>query len=149
MDAVEDLEDALDIQIPTAENLIVEDCRRLTGPGLLWGHAGAVLQLSFDAIEPAKIVDLWRKNARVVLDAIGWQDEKITERQFEGGFNLAISAPMDQLYSAIFVVQTAWHFCAAKLLTAEAGNLDDMVHDLKLVMAREANPALIDILKAS
>ncbi len=149
MDSIEDLEDALDIQMPTADHLFVEDCRRLTGPGLLWGHAGAVLQLSFDDINPDQIVDLWHKNARVVLDAIGWQSQQITERQFDGGFNLAISAPMDQLYSAIFVVQTAWHFCAAKLLSAEAGNLEDMVHDLKSAMAREANPALLEILTAS
>jgi len=50
MGTIEEIEDALSIQYPSSDHLQVEDCRRLTGPGLLWDHPGAVLQIAFDKI---------------------------------------------------------------------------------------------------
>ena len=147
MDSVEDIENALEIDIASSDNLTVEDCRRLTGPGILWDHPGAVLQLSFDTFTRKQIIDVWHQYARQVLDAVGWSDETFTERAFEGGINLAISAPMDQLYSAVFVLQTTWHFCAADLLSASSGDFDAMIRDLRSVMQREANPALVSLLR--
>jgi len=143
MGTIEEIEDALSIQYPSSDHLQVEDCRRLTGPGLLWDHPGAVLQIAFDKISTDQIVIVWRKHARLVLDAVGWPSEGLTERAFEGGINLALSAPMDLLYSAVFVAETAWHFCAAELLEAPAGDFTAMTGDLRSVMAREANPPLI------
>jgi len=148
MDSVEEIENALEIDIASADNLVVEDCRRLTGPGFLWELPGAVLHLTFDTFTPEQITAVWHKNARQVLDAVGWADETFTERAFEGGLNLAISAPMDQLYSSVFVIQTAWHFCAAELLSTPAGKFDAMIKDLKSVMQREANPALVALMRA-
>ena len=147
VDSIEDIEDALEIDIAEADHLRVEDCRRLTGPGFLWDHPGAALQLSFEGISPSDIVGLWHRSARRVLDAIGWSNETCSERAFDGGINLAISAQMDQLYSAVFVAQTAWHFCAAELLSEPAGDFDSMICDLKSVMQREANPALVALLR--
>lgn len=148
MDTVEDIENALEIDIPSSDALQLEDSRRLTGPGLLWDHAGAVLEVHYNGLEPRRIAEMWQKHARRVLDAIGWEDQLITERGFGGGHNLAISAPMDQLYSAIFAAETAWHFGAAELLGAQAGDFDQMLADLKSVMAREANPALLRLIDA-
>jgi cyanophycin synthetase len=148
MDSIEDIEDALTIDIPQSDALLVQDCRRLTGPGLLWDHAGAVLQLSFTGFAPEQIADLWQTQARRVLNAIEWSDERTTSRTYDGGMNLALSAPMDQLYSAIFVAQTAWSLCAAELLSVPAGDFDALVNDLKSVMARETNPTLIALLNA-
>ena len=119
----------------------VDDARRLTGPGLLWDRPGAVMDVFFEEIDATTVIDLWKHHARRVLDALGWQDEGLTYRRFAGGVNLAISAPMDQLYSAIFAAQTAWHFCAATLMNSEVGDFDSMIADLRQVMAREANPA--------
>lgn len=147
MDSVEDIENALEIDFASSDDLIVEDCRRLTGPGFLWDHPGAVLHLNFDTFAPKQIIDVWHTYVRRVLDAVGWTDETFTERAFEGGINLAISAPMDQLYSAVFVLQTTWHFCAADLLGAPSGDFDTMIRDLRTVMQREANPALVSLLR--
>ena len=55
---------------------------------------------------------------------------------------------MDQLYSAIFAAETAWHFVAAELLGARAGEFEGMIADLKSVMQREANPGLIRLIQA-
>ena len=149
MEPSEDIENALSIDIPTSPGLQLEDSRRLTGPGLLWDHPGAVLEIHYTGFDPATIARLWQEQARRVLDAhVGWQDQQITERGFEGGHNLAISAPMDQLYSAIFAAETAWHFVAARLLDVPAGDFDRMIADLRSVMVREANPALTRLIEA-
>lgn len=146
VDSIEDIEDALTIPIPSSEHLVLDDTRRLTGPGLLWEYPGAVLDVFFDGIEPDALILAWQKNVRLVLDAVGWSNQSHIERQFDGGVNLAISAPMDQLYSAIFVGQTAWHFSAAELLGEEPNDFASMINDLKSVMQREANPRLIALM---
>jgi hypothetical protein len=145
MDPIEDIEDALRIDYPTSTHLKVEECRRLTGPGLLWDHPGAVVQVASD-MDADKIAVAWANHARQVLDAVGWGDEHLTARAFEGGINLTLSAPMDQLYSAVFVAETAWHFCASDLLGRQSGDFAAMIADLTAVMAREANPPLIALL---
>ncbi|MCP4072566.1 MAG: Mur ligase [Hyphomicrobiales bacterium] len=149
VEAIEYIEDALTIPIPSSGTLVLDDCRRLTGPGLLWNEAGAVLDVFFQGHDTERLVKLWQIKARCVLDGIGWQGEKVIARTFEGGANLAISAPMDQLYSAIFAVQTAWHFVASSILSTEPGNFDKMIDDLKGVMAREANQELIQLIDAA
>lgn len=142
-------EDSLSIPIPSAENLQMDDYRRLTGPGLMWEKPGGIVDVFFSGFKPEDVVRLWRHHARAVLDAIGWQDQQVTERVFDGGANLALSGPMDQLYSAMFAAQTAWHFCAAELLDQQAGDFDDMISALKQVMVREANPSLIALIEAA
>ena len=149
MDAIEDIENALNISFPVASGLRVDDCRRLTGPGLLWDHAGAVLDVFFEGFEPELLIASWTRNARSVLDAVGWQSEQTTERLFDGGANLSISAPMDQLYSAVFVAQTIWHLCASELLGKEPNAFAPMISDLTEVMKRESNPALIALMQAA
>ncbi len=146
VDSIENIEDALSIPIPSSEHLVLDDTRRLTGPGLLWEHPGAVLDVFFDGIAPDALIPVWQKNVRHVLDAVGWLDQSHIERQFDRGANLAISAPMDQLYSAIFVAQIAWHFSAAELLGEEPSDFMSMINDLKSVMQREANPRLIALM---
>ncbi|MDP5218434.1 Mur ligase family protein [Ruegeria sp. 2205SS24-7] len=149
MDRIEELETALTIVSAVADNIRVDDARRLTGPGLLWDRPGAVIDVFVEDVDLNLIARLWDRHARSVLDALGWQQEDHIVRQFQGGVNLAISAPMDQLYSSIFAAQTAWHFCAAELLDQTPGDFDAMIADVKTVMAKEANPALIALIAAA
>jgi cyanophycin synthetase len=149
VEAADIIEEALSIPIPASDKLVLDDTRRLTGPGLLWDHAGAVLDILFEGPDADQVSRIWTVQARRVLDAIGWSDEAVTERFYPGGANLAISAPLDQLYSATFAAQTAWHFCAADLLGVKSGDFDSMICDLKSVMQREANPALITLVDAA
>ncbi len=151
MDRIEQLETALSIACASVDGLQVDGPRRLTGPGLLWDRPGAIIDLFITepGPDPAEIVELWGAQARRVLDALGWQDEQWTTRAFHGGVNLAISAPMDQLYSAIFAAQTAWHFCAASLAGQPAADFEPLIADVKGVMAQEANPALIALIAAA
>ncbi len=145
----EDLEHALDIRWAQADHIRIEPVRRLTGPGMLWVRTGAVVDVHFEDIDTKHLLSLWQGHARRVLDALGWLDDEVTCRAFQGGVTLAISAPHDQLYSAVFAVQTIWHYCAADLLSAESQPFDRMISDLNNVMEKEANPALRVLIAAA
>lgn len=147
--SVEELETALDIPVPHDSRLVLDDSRRLTGPGLLWKHYGAILDVFVTGIDKQLVADTWETQARRVLNAVGWQAEKITSRQFEDGLNLAITAPIDQLYSAIFVAQIAWHYTAHRLLDSIPDDLASFVADVTAVMKEEANPELLALQKAA
>ncbi|MCK8463391.1 Mur ligase family protein [Aliiroseovarius sp. S1339] len=149
MDRIEELENALDIPCAQSDHIRVDDVRRLTGPGLLWDYPGAVIDIFFEDDSGDRIVALWQTHARRVLDALGWQAQHLTSRRFQGGVNLAISAPMDQLYSSIFAAQTAWHFCAADLLGEAPGDFDSRIADVAAVMEKEKNPPLIALIAAA
>lgn len=149
MDRIEELETALTIVSAQADHIRVDDVRRLTGPGLMWDLPGAVIDVFFETDDAERISGLWDKHGRLVLDALGWHDQRLISRRFQGGANLALSAPMDQLYSAIFAAQTAWHFCAADLLGQKPGDFDLMIAEVQGVMAKERNPALIALMAAA
>lgn len=138
----EDVSEALEVPIAGSDALRSGECRRLTGPGLFGGHPGATLEASFSGFSPARVAALWHHHARRVLDGVGWGAQAAAHRPFPGGIAVAISAPVDQLYAATFVLQTAWHFVAADLLAASRGDFQAMLQDLRAVMAREADPAL-------
>ncbi len=144
-----DVPDDVEVQIASSAALRTGDARRLTGPGLMWDRAGAVLEAEFTDFKPDRVAALWRHHARRVLDAVGWSGEDCTERHSDGGIAVAISAPVDQLYSATSVLQTAWHFVAADLLEAERGDFKAMIGDLRGEMAREADPALVALTDAA
>lgn len=84
------------------------DSRRLTGPNLLWDSPGAVIDVAFGDIEPRLVVGAWEREIRRLLDDVGWKDEQLCVRFFEGGASLAISAPVDALYAATELNEVAW-----------------------------------------
>jgi cyanophycin synthetase len=149
VETADTIETALDIHCSSSNELRLDDFRRLTGPGLLWDHVGANLDILCPNQELNKVIELWHQHARRVLNALGWQDEHIIHRRFDGGANLAVSAPMDQLYTAMFACQTAWHFTAAQQLNTVPNDFELMIDELKQVAQREANPALICLIKAA
>lgn len=145
---VDELETALSIPFPKDTRLVVDDCRRLTGPGLLWKTYGAIIDLFVSGdIDKNTVADIWAEEAQRTLDNVGWQAESTISRQFENGLNLAISAPIDQLYSAIFVAQIAWHFTAHRLLGTDPDDRAKMIADVLGVMREEANPELVALQK--
>lgn len=144
---IADLQDALVIPALDSATLRLDDCRRLTGPGLLWDRAGAVVDVLFTGFAPAQVTELWHLTARRVLDAIGWTGEQTTARVFDGGATLAISGPEDRLFTAAFAAETIWHFCAAHLLDQTPGDFATMTADLRALASREADPALIALIR--
>ncbi len=149
LDMIEEFEASLNETLPDSKRLKLEDARRLTGPGLLWSSPGAVLDILYQGFDSEQILKLWNEHARRLLDALGWEQEQITSRAYEGGLNLAISAPMDLLYSAVIIAQTAWHLVAAELMRHPARDFDHLVQGLKSIIEAETNPALIALLSAA
>ena len=76
------------------------ESRRLTGPNILLDGPGAVIDVETRGAAVADVEAAWRRQARAVLDAVGWVDSEIACRRFPGGLNLAFSAPEDVLYAA-------------------------------------------------
>lgn len=146
---VEELEDALAIPFPASDRLYLEDSRRLTGPGLLWDKPGAIAEVVVHDLDLSEVASTWDNWARQLLDAVGWQTQSCISRPHEDGLNLAISAPIDQLYSAIFVVQASWHYTVCELLDQTPIPQPQMINDLRAVMSSEANPALIALQQAA
>ena len=145
----DDIADAPEVPIASSEGLQTGEARRLTGPGLLQTAPGAALDAEFSGFPPARVAALWHHHARRVLDGVGWPSQTSSHRHFDGGISVAITAPQDQLYSATFVLQTAWHFVAADLLWQPRADLAAMQADLRALMAREANEAMLALAKAA
>lgn len=146
---VEELEAALDIPFPASDELFMEDSRRLTGPGLMWARPGAIVEVVAKDYAPEAIQAAWHRHSRTLMDALGWRSERSVARPHEEGLNLAISAPMDQLYSAIFVAQAAWHYTVSELLQTREMPMREMLADLHAVMNSEANAELIALQQAA
>ena len=144
---IEEIEDYLDIRIPSSEKLILDSSRRVTGPGLLWEKPGAILDVFTDHFDKNEVAEAWQQEIQTVLNAIGWTDNQLKVRIFDTGLNLAISASIDLLYSAVFVIETSWHLTASKLLGETANDFDAIISDLHKVISMEQNPPVIILQK--
>ncbi len=140
---IEKIENYLEIAQPESDRLILEDSRRITGPGMIWDKRGALLDILVKGIDKSEVVAVWELEIGRVLASLGWSASETTSRIFEDGITLVISAPADLLYSAVFVIETSWHLSANKLLGQTAGDYDRLISDLEEVIALEQNPPLI------
>jgi cyanophycin synthetase len=125
------------------------DSRRLTGPNLLLARAGAVLEVSLEPEEAGAAVTAWLENVRLLLAAVGWPEEEIAVRRFAGGASLAISAPIDSLYSATEVNEQAWTATEAAVTGGPAPDLAEETLRLRAAIAQEASPALLALRDAA
>ena len=146
---IEQIENYLTIQVPESEQLILDDSRRITGPGMIWDKRGALLDILVDGFDKADVVAAWELEIRRVLTALSWSESETAIRVFENGVTLAISAPADLLYSAVFAIETSWHLTANSLLGQTPDEFDRLASDLKEVIALEENPALIALQQAA
>lgn len=124
------------------------DSRRLTGLNLLQEREGAVLDVALDEQEADAVVAAWQEQVRRLLDAVGWREEGVAVRRFPGGASLAISAPIDALYSATEVNERAWE-AAEEALRGEVPDLEEVAVRLRAEIERERNPALLALRAAA
>ena len=146
---IERVENYLEISQPESKLLRLDDSRRITGPGMIWDKRGALVDVLVEGLNKAEIVATWEPEIRRVLDALGWQDSQTHSRIFENGVTLLISAPIDLLYSAVFVMETSFHLTAHKILGSQPDDFDHLIADLKDVIGLEQNPALIRLQQAA
>jgi UDP-N-acetylmuramoylalanine-D-glutamate ligase len=139
----------MEIIYPDSERLVVDGCRRLTGPSLVWSETGAILDVLIEELDMEQVLDCWYRQLDLVLSQVNWEQRKLTHRRFENGFNLLLAAPVDQLYSAVLVLETAWYFCACELLEIEAESTAELIEGIRQEMRSEQNPALIELQSAA
>jgi cyanophycin synthetase len=128
--------------------LTLDDSRRLTGKGLLWDHTGAILDAFISRINKKEFIIVWKDYTRSLLNAVGWEDEQTSWRIFEDGVSLAISAPIDLLYSAVELNETAWKLTCQKFdPSLDKLDFDKEITSLKQLIADESNPKLVKLVK--
>ena len=139
----------MDIPELESDHLIVDSCRRLTGPSLVWDEPGAILDLLVFEMNASQVLDCWYRQLEILLNEVDWISPRLTHRAFENGYNLLLAAPVDQLYSAVLALETSWYFTAAELLDKSVECREILIDDLRKHMLGEMNPALIELESAA
>ncbi len=125
------------------------DSRRLTGPNLLWEKPGAVIDVAFGDTPERLAIGAWEREARRLLDEIGWKGEQLCVRCFAGGASLAISAPVDALYSATDVNEAAWDAARDFVSGSNRQLLQRVARQLREEIRDEERPRLQRLLAAA
>lgn len=126
--------------------LELDESRRLTGPNLLWDKPGALVDVFVDGIDKELVARNWQAWVQKLLLEVNWQQEQTTYRIHTHGISLAMSAPMDALYTACELAQHAWEFCAAELAETAAPQWSDIIAKLTEELSREINPNLLELI---
>ncbi len=127
--------------------LELDESRRLTGPNMLWQHPGAIVDVIVDGIDKRQVAETWREWASKLMAEVGWQQHASIYRIHTHGLSLAISAPMDALYTACELAQRAWEFTVADLQNQEPADWQSVVATLKEELDREINPRLMQFIE--
>ncbi|MDC1286990.1 Mur ligase family protein [Gammaproteobacteria bacterium] len=139
----------MDIPELESEQLIVDSCRRLTGPSLVWSEPGAILDILIQDMDMEAVLECWYRQLQQLLADVDWGEPRLTHRRFENGYNLLLAAPIDQLYSAVLALETAWYFSACELLEQAIQSRGSLLEALRSEMLEERAPALIEIENAA
>ena len=123
------------------------EARRLTGPSLLWNKPGSILEIHCTPAESSKLIPVWERNVRKMLNAVGWENEETCHWPLSGGVSLAFSAPIDVLYSASAINEWAWSCIQAELGGGEdetdEPDFDKTAAEICAAIMEESNPALL------
>ena len=125
------------------------DSRRLTGPNLLWDKPGAVIDVEFGELAPALVVAAWETEARRLLDEVDWKDQELCVRHFSGGASLALSAPVDALYTATDINEAAWDAARDLLEGGHRQLLLRVARQLREEIRDEERPRLQRLMRAA
>ncbi len=123
--------------------ITLSDSRRLPGLNLLWDRPGAVADIACREVLIEPFLREWRGAARAMLDAVGWRDQQLTTRRFPHGASVALSAPIDALFSATEVNEWAVAVATAILTHRPEPPLADNAALLRARIEAESNPALL------
>ena len=114
------------------------DSRRLTGPNLLWNQCGAVIDVRFKD-EEKSVIEHWNNYAGAILEAIGWGAQKTCIRFYPQGASLAISAPIDVLYSATEINEWCWQHAVNAFSGHKDPDIQKAAEEFTLMLEEEAN----------
>ena len=124
----------------------LRDSRRLTGPNVIWGKAGPVVDLALADADADAVEQAWKSKLMPLLDGLGWGAETTASRRFPGGLSLAFSAPMDALYTACEINE--WALPDQQLTENEPDRevaLTAAIARFNAALRKEGNPPLVRI----
>ena len=122
------------------------DARRLTGPSLLFDGPGSILDVRCTAAEAERLVPVWEKHVKQMLEALGWSAQReFASLVLAGGVSMGFTANIDALYAASEINEWAWAACDHELGDADAPDFDEAVAALQNSIAEEANPELLQL----
>lgn len=124
-----------------------DEARRLTGPNLLWSQPGAIVDVFIDGIAKQTVVDKWQAWMDKILPELGWYEENTTYRLHKHGASLAVSAPLDALYTACEVTQVAYEMTQAEITGSALPDLEQRIEVLKAELKQESHPELLALMK--
>ncbi|MBL0211301.1 MAG: Mur ligase [Holophagaceae bacterium] len=135
-----------------------EDSRRLTGPNLLFGSCGAVLEAPLPGGGREEAHAKWARLVEAMRSRLGWPGGPVTARVHASGATLAFAAPEDLLFAATEVNEWAW----TRALEETTGTLslrlsapghpavwdeDSAVATMRAMSAAEVRPGLMALLR--
>jgi UDP-N-acetylmuramyl tripeptide synthase len=126
-----------------APTITLADSRRVPGPNLLWDRPGAMAEVSCPPGQLERFLAAWREEARRMLDRLGWTGEELAARCFSNGASLALSAPIDALFSATEVNEWAVARATERLGGPPAPGEAEAATRLRAQIAAESRPALV------
>jgi cyanophycin synthetase len=115
----------------------------------LWSRAGAVLDVALTEDEAVRAISVWRIQVKRMLHAVGWGLEETAVRRFKGGASLAISAPIDALYSATEINEWAFAAAEALLLDNPIADVEENAKRLRGLIDAEKRPRLLELDRAA
>jgi cyanophycin synthetase len=119
------------------------DSRRLPGVSLFGPRPGAILEVRLHDEDAAAVALAWTREARRVLQAVGWGEESTAWRVSGADLSLFLSAPADALYGATEVNELAWAGAESVLSGGPPPELEPAVSAIRAAIAAERNPALL------
>jgi UDP-N-acetylmuramyl tripeptide synthase len=130
-------------------NLELDEVRRLTGPNLLWNHVGVAVDVLIDGVDKQQVAELWQAKTAECLNSFCWPHQETVYRLHQDGANLAMSAPLDALYTACDLAELAWECCVAELEQSPMPDWRTRITELKIDLAKEQNSALLELMSAA
>lgn len=127
----------------------LDEARRLTGPNLLWQHPGGIIDVFIEDLDKEKVVSTWQNWMAKILPFLGWEHQETTYRMHKHGASMALSAPMDALYTACEAMEYAWQLTESEFTGADTADWDSSIAQLQQALKDEVNPKLIALLDAA
>lgn len=130
----------------------LDDSRRLTGGNLYWERPSAIIDVTVDEAaggDMDAVIAAWREAVGYWLARVGYEEQFTTERRFDGGASLLISAPIDVLYSMCELNEVAWASAVANVTGAEAPDESEEYPRLNRLFDDERNPPLLALQEAA
>ena len=119
------------------------DARRLTGPSILFDSHGAIVDVACTTAEAERLIPVWEKHVRRMLEAVDWSDCEFASVILKGGVSMAFTAPLDALYAASAINEWAWAACDHELNDADEADFDAALAATRTAIEEEANPELV------